>query len=335
MILLTGGAGYIGSHTAVELLQANHDLVILDNLSNSSSESIRRIESITERKLTFIRGDIRDAKVLRKIFAEFPITAVIHFAGLKAVGDSISKPLEYYENNVFGTTVLLREMLAANVNQLVFSSSATVYGVQASIPYIETMPIGKTSNPYGASKAMVEQILTDVQAAYPHLSVTILRYFNPVGAHSSGLIGEDPRDIPNNLMPFISQVAVGRLDKLTVYGDDYDTRDGTCERDYIHVVDLANGHLCALNNKVEPGIHTFNLGTGKATSVKEMIETFQRVNGVEVPYEVGKRRAGDLPACWACTDKAARELKWITTRSLEDMMRDTWRWQQNNPRGYE
>lgn len=334
MILLTGGAGYIGSHTAVELLQSNYEVVILDNLSNSSLESIRRVEAITQRTVHFVEGDIRHRKTLDELFSKYPITAVIHFAGLKAVGESIEQPLEYYENNVFGSIVLLQAMLEANVKRLVFSSSATVYGEHAPVPYKELMPTGQTSNPYGASKAMVEHVLTDVQKAQPDLSVTILRYFNPVGAHSSGLIGEDPQGVPSNLMPFISQVAVGRLAKLTVYGNDYETRDGTCERDYIHVMDLANGHLCALKGVTAPGVHIFNLGTGYSTSVQEMIDAFQSVNGVEVPYEVGNRRSGDLPACWACTDKAKSELKWTAQRTLQDMVRDTWQWQQKNPQGY-
>jgi len=334
VILLTGGAGYIGSHTAVELLNTDHEVVVFDNLSNSSRESLRRVETITGRSIHFVEGDIRDEKALKALFDKFPISAVVHFAGLKAVGESVSMPLEYYDNNVHGTMVLLRAMNNAGVKQLVFSSSATVYGEEAAVPYSESTPRGKTVNPYGTSKAMVEQVLTDFQIANPDFSGTILRYFNPVGAHESGLIGEDPQGIPNNLMPIISQVAVGRLEKLVVYGDDYETRDGTCERDYIHVVDLAHGHLSALDRITSPGVHIFNLGTGKSTSVKEMIEAFQRINNVPINHEIGARRLGDLAACWACTEKAESQLKWTATRTLDDMMRDTWRWQQNNPNGY-
>ncbi|RUO65924.1 UDP-galactose 4-epimerase [Pseudidiomarina planktonica] len=334
MILLTGGAGYIGSHTAVELIQANHEIVVIDNLSNSAVESIRRIETITGTKVPFLEGDIRDEVFLDSVFQKYNISAVIHFAGLKSVSESVAKPLEYYDNNVHGTMVLLRAMQQAEVKQFIFSSSATVYGEDAPVPYLESMPRGRASNPYGRSKAIVEQILTDFHSAETDMSITILRYFNPVGAHSSGMIGEDPKDIPNNLMPFVSQVAIGRLDKLVIHGDNYDTRDGTCERDYIHVVDLAKGHLCALNQMAAAGIHIFNLGTGKSNSVKEVIETFQRVNGIKIPYEIGTRRDGDLPACWACTEKAENQLQWRATRTLEDMMRDTWQWQQKNPNGY-
>jgi len=333
-VLVTGGAGYIGSHTVLELLQENHSVVVVDNLCNANVESLKRVERITGKSIVFYPYDVRDRESLDKVFAQHSIRAVIHFAGLKAVGESVTKPLEYYSSNVYGSVVLAQAMQAAGVKQLIFSSSATVYGEDAPVPYKEDMPRGKTSNPYGSSKAMTEQLFSDQVAAQSQWSVVLLRYFNPVGAHPSGLIGEDPQGIPNNLMPFIAQVAVGRRDKLAIFGDDYDTADGTCERDYIHVVDLAKGHVKALQASEKPGVHSYNLGTGKATSVKQMVDAFQRVTGRSIPYVIAPRRAGDLPAFWADVSKAERELRWTATLTIDDMMKDTWRWQQSNPQGY-
>ncbi|MDO6512881.1 UDP-glucose 4-epimerase GalE [Neptuniibacter sp. 2_MG-2023] len=333
-ILITGGAGYIGSHTVVQLLSSGSNVVVLDNLCNSSDEVFNRIETITGVRPEFIEGDIRDRSCLDRIFSEYSISAVIHFAGLKAVGESTQIPLDYYQNNVCGTLVLCEAMAAAGVKQLVFSSSATVYGEDAPIPYIETMPRGKTSNPYGTSKAMVEQILTDLCKSDDDWSVALLRYFNPIGAHPSGLIGEDPKGIPNNLMPFISQVAVGKRKELSIFGSDYPTNDGTCERDYLHVMDLADGHLAALSCLDSTGVHIFNLGTGKGLSVLDMVNSFVDVTGVEIPYAFADRREGDLPAFWADASKAESELGWKARRTLDQMMEDTWRWQSNNPDGY-
>ena len=333
-ILVTGGAGYIGSHTVVMLLEAGYEVVVLDNLCNSHPEVFNRIATITAKRPDFVEGDICDRDCLDQLFSEFDIDSVIHFAGLKAVGESVDKPLEYYRNNVHGSVVLCEAMHAAGVKRLVFSSSATVYGEDAPIPYVETMSRGKTSNPYGTSKAMVEQILTDLVVSDPGWSVALLRYFNPIGAHPSGLMGEDPQGVPNNLRPFISQGAVGKREKLAILGDDYPTADGTCERDYLHVVDLAEGHLKALKCMEQPGTHIYNLGTGNGLSVLQMVNTFKDVTGVEVPYHFAARRDGDLPAFWADADKAERELDWKTRFSLEDMMRDTWNWQKNNPEGY-
>lgn len=334
-ILVTGGAGYIGSHTVVELLEAGHDVVLLDNLGNGSREALHRVEAITGRAVTFVQGDIRDRAVLDRIFADHAIEAVIHFAGLKAVGESVERPLAYYENNVHGTLVLCQAMEAAGVRRLVFSSSATVYGLEAPVPYRETMPRGTTSNPYGTSKAMVEQVLEDLAEADERWSVALLRYFNPIGAHPSGLIGEDPQGIPNNLMPFIAQVAVGRRDELAIFGHDYPTADGTCERDYLHVVDLAVGHLKALACLATPGVRAYNLGLGQGISVLRMVERFEAVTGQRVPYRFAPRREGDLPAFWADASKAERELGWRAERGLEAMMADTWRWQSSNPNGYD
>ncbi|MFG6137166.1 UDP-glucose 4-epimerase GalE [Halomonas sp. B23F22_10] len=333
-VLVTGGAGYIGSHTAVELLEAGHDVVVIDNLCNGSEVALRRIEEITGKGVNFVRADIRDREAMDAIFAEHDIDAVIHFAGLKAVGESVGKPLAYYENNVNGTLVLCQAMEAAGVRRIVFSSSATVYGSEAPVPYVETTPRGTTSNPYGTSKAMVEKLLEDLVVADERWSVTLLRYFNPIGAHPSGKIGEDPQGIPNNLMPFIAQVAVGRRDELTIFGNDYETTDGTCERDYLHVVDLAVGHLKALEVVSEPGVSIYNLGTGQGISVLEMVNSFTRVTDVPVPYRFGARRAGDLPAFWADASKAKKELNWVAEKGLDDMMIDTWRWQSGNPEGY-
>ena len=334
-ILVTGGAGYIGSHTVVQLLQSGLDVLVLDNLCNSSPKAFNRIELITGKSFQFIEGDIRDRDCLDKIFSTYPIDSVIHFAGLKAVGESSQIPIDYYQNNLSGTLVLCEAMAAAGVKKLIFSSSATVYGEDAPVPYEETMPRGKTSNPYGTSKAMVEQILTDLCASDPEWSVALLRYFNPIGAHPSGLIGEGPKGKPNNLMPFISQVAVGKRKELSIFGNDYPTSDGTCERDYLHVMDLADGHVSALSAFDEKGIHIYNLGTGKGLSVLEMVESFKRVTGVDVPYSFADRREGDLPAFWADAFKAEKELGWKATRTLDEMMEDTWRWQSNNPNGYD
>ncbi|MFW3616921.1 UDP-glucose 4-epimerase GalE [Billgrantia antri] len=333
-VLVTGGAGYIGSHTAVELLQAGHEVVVVDNLCNGSEEALRRVEKITGRQVVFIHGNIRDRAMLDTLFATHAIDAVIHFAGLKAVGQSVGQPLRYYENNVYGTVVLCQAMAAAGVYHLVFSSSATVYGEEAPVPYVELMPRGTTSSPYGTSKAMVEKVLEDQCQADPRWSVVLLRYFNPIGAHFSGLIGENPQGIPNNLMPYISQVAVGRLSELSIYGNDYPTADGTCERDYLHVVDLALGHLKALQVLNTPGVSCYNLGTGKGVSVLEIVKAFIRSTGVNIPYRFAPRRAGDLAAFWADAGKAERELGWRAERSLEEMMADTWRWQSANPNGY-
>tara|TARA_Y100000782_G_scaffold81246_1_gene87817 strand:+ start:1631 stop:2638 length:1008 start_codon:yes stop_codon:yes gene_type:complete len=334
-VLITGGAGYIGSHTTVQLLELGSRVVVLDNLCNSSDEVFNRIEKITGIRPEFVEGDIRDRACLDKIFADYPIDSVIHFAGLKAVGESSQIPLAYYQNNVTGTLVLCEAMASAGVKKLVFSSSATVYGEDAPIPYIETMPRGKTSNPYGTSKSMVEQVLIDLCKSDSEWSVALLRYFNPIGAHPSGLIGEDPKGIPNNLMPFISQVAVGKREELSIFGNDYPTQDGTCERDYLHVMDLADGHLAALNCSGDKGVHIYNLGTGSGTSVLAMVNSFKAVTDVDVPYSFAPRREGDLPAFWADASKAEKELGWTASRTLNEMMEDTWRWQSNNPDGYD
>lgn len=334
-ILVTGGAGYIGSHTLVELLSSGQQVLVLDNLCNASKESLNRVAKITGLQPAFVEGDIRDAVLLDKLFAEHDIDAVIHFAGLKAVGESVELPLQYYDNNVNGTLVLVNAMQKAGVFKLVFSSSATVYGSDASVPYQETMPRGKIANPYGTSKAMIEQILSDLSISDARWSIALLRYFNPVGAHESGLIGEDPFGIPNNLMPFITQVAVKRRAKLSIFGNDYATADGTCERDYLHVVDLANGHVKALEYLANhSGVHAFNLGTGQAVSVLAMVQAFEQASGKQIPYEFAPRRAGDLPAFWADASKANQELGWIAERDLKQMMVDSWRWQSQNPEGY-
>lgn len=334
-ILVTGGAGYIGSHTTLALLEAGHDVIVLDNLANSSLESLRRIEKICGKAATFIEGDIRDRELLDSIFARYPIEAVLHFAGLKAVGESVQLPLHYYENNVSGSVVLFQAMAAANVFNLVFSSSATVYGEPKEMPISEDCPTGIPTNPYGRSKLMVEEILRDLALSESRWSIALLRYFNPVGAHHSGLIGEDPNGIPNNLLPYISQVAVGKLKQLSVYGNDYPTIDGTGVRDYIHVVDLANGHLKALNAIIQSqGVNIWNLGTGQGYSVLQMIKAFEEAAQAQVPYAVVSRRTGDIAECWADPKKAAQELGWKAEHSLDDMMRDTWRWQKSNPNGF-
>ena len=334
-ILVTGGAGYIGSHTTLALLEAGHNVIVLDNLTNSSLESLRRVERICGKAATFIEGDIRDRALLDSIFVRHSIQAVLHFAGLKAVGESVEQPLAYYENNVSGSVVLFQAMAAAGVFNLVFSSSATVYGGPKQMPISEDCPTGTPTNPYGRSKLMIEEILRDLAISEQRWSIALLRYFNPVGAHHSGLIGEDPNGIPNNLLPYISQVAVGKLQQLSVYGDDYPTVDGTGVRDYIHVVDLADGHLKALAAIAKSqGVHIWNLGTGQGYSVLQMITAFEQAAKVKVPYKIVDRRSGDIAECWADPNKAAAELDWQAVHSLDDMMRDTWRWQQSNPDGF-
>ncbi|MBD8216437.1 UDP-glucose 4-epimerase GalE [Erwinia persicina] len=335
-ILITGGAGYIGSHTVLSLLKHNYEVVVLDNLINASPVALGKVESLTGCKVTFYRNDIRERETLRTIFSRHNISAVIHFAGLKSVGESVAKPLEYYQTNVAGTLVLLEEMYAAGVKDFIFSSSATVYGTPTTIPLKETARIGGTTNPYGTSKLMVEQILVDVAKAWPEMYITILRYFNPVGAHESGLIGEDPNGIPNNLMPYISQVASGKLQQLSIFGNDYPTPDGTGVRDYVHVMDLAEGHLKALQNiRQSPGVSTYNLGTGVGYSVLQMLAAFEKISGKKVPYQMVPRREGDIGECWADVEKAYQYLGWKAQRGLEEMMRDAWNWQEQNPNGYQ
>lgn len=334
-ILVTGGAGFIGSHTVLCLLQQGSEVVVLDNLSNSSSESLRRVEKITGRSAQFYQGDILDRALLAHIFSEHSISTVIHFAGLKSVGESVRKPLDYYQNNVAGSLVLLEEMRQAGVYQFVFSSSATVYGDPEHIPLTENCRVGGTTNPYGTSKLMVEQILQDFAKAEPDFSIIALRYFNPVGAHESGLIGEDPNGIPNNLLPYISQVAIGKLEELAIFGEDYPTRDGTGIRDYIHVMDLAEGHLKAIEHIADQkGFSAYNLGTGIGYSVLDMVKAFEAASGRKVPYRVVPRRSGDIAECWSDPKLAAEKLEWQATRDLATMMRDTWNWQKNNPNGY-
>lgn len=336
-LLVTGGAGYIGSHTCVELLKAGHELVVLDNLCNSSREALRRVEHITGRSLTFIEGDVRDAVTLDRLFANHVIDAVIHFAGLKAVGESVEIPLSYYDNNITGTLTLLAAMRRHSVTSLVFSSSATVYGDPHQVPITEDFPLSAT-NPYGRSKLIVEDMLRDLHRAEPDWSIMILRYFNPVGAHESGLIGEDPQGIPNNLMPFIAQVAVGKREFLSIYGNDYPTPDGTGIRDYLHVVDLAIGHTRAINalGKGTPGqLRTYNLGTGRGYSVLDIVRAFERVSGRKIPYVLAARRPGDVAVCYADPALAERELGWKAARGLEPMCADAWQWQCGNPHGYQ
>lgn len=334
-ILITGGAGYIGSHTALELLNEGYEVVVYDNFSNSSPESIRRVEELTGKKITLIEGDVLDADAMEKMFNSQKIDAVIHCAALKAVGESVQKPLEYYHNNITGTLTLMKVMDQAGVKNIVFSSSATVYGSPEIIPITEDCPKGECTNPYGWTKSMMEQIMADVQKAKADWNVILLRYFNPVGAHKSGQIGEDPKGIPNNLMPYISQVAVGKLEKLGVFGDDYDTPDGTGVRDYIHVVDLAAGHVKAINYIfTKPGLDIINLGTGVGYSVLDMAKAFGKACGKEIPYEIKPRREGDIAMCYAEPAKAAKVLGWKAERGLEEMCEDTWRWQSQNPNGY-
>ncbi|GLS83843.1 UDP-glucose 4-epimerase GalE [Paraferrimonas haliotis] len=334
-ILVTGGAGYIGSHTLVELLNSDQPVVVIDNLCNSSPEALKRVAAITGKNVNFYQGDVNDRGLLDKIFAEHSIESVIHFAGLKAVGESVSQPLRYYQNNVSGTLVLCQAMAAAGCFNLVFSSSATVYGDPQELPLTEQSPTGAT-NPYGQSKLMVELMLKDLAKSESRWNIALLRYFNPVGAHHSGQIGEDPNDIPNNLMPFISQVAVGKLSQLSVFGNDYDTPDGTGVRDYIHVVDLAIGHLKALAKlNQNPGLVTYNLGTGQGYSVLEMVAAFENASQRPVPYQVVARRPGDIAACYAQVSLAEQELGWRAQKTLEDMTADSWRWQSQNPQGYQ
>lgn len=334
-ILVTGGAGYIGSHTVVELLKLGKDVVIVDNLSNSSILVLDRIETITGKRPTFYELDVADKVALREVFEKESIEAAIHFAGYKAVGESVEKPVMYYENNIMSTLSLVEVMAEFGVKKIVFSSSATVYGLNNPSPLVETMPTSAT-NPYGYTKVMLEQILRDVEVADKEWSIALLRYFNPIGAHESGLIGEDPAGIPNNLMPFVAQVAVGKRPELSVFGNDYDTVDGTGVRDYIHVIDLAIGHIKALEKiSTTEGVHTYNLGSGQGTSVLELVQAFEKVNGVPVPYKIVDRRPGDVATCYANADKALAELNWKTEKTIEDMCRDTWNWQSKNPNGYE
>ncbi|HFR3537539.1 TPA: UDP-glucose 4-epimerase GalE [Streptococcus suis] len=334
-ILVTGGAGYIGSHTVVELLKLGKDVVIVDNLSNSSILVLDRIETITGKRPTFYELDVADKVALREVFEKESIEAAIHFAGYKAVGESVEKPVMYYENNIMSTLALVEVMAEFGVKKIVFSSSATVYGLNNPSPLVETMPTSAT-NPYGYTKVMLEQILRDVEVADKEWSIALLRYFNPIGAHESGLIGEDPAGIPNNLMPFVAQVAVGKRPELSVFGNDYDTVDGTGVRDYIHVIDLALGHIKALEKiSTTAGVHTYNLGSGQGTSVLELVQAFEKVNGVPVPYKIVDRRPGDVATCYANADKALAELNWKTEKTIEDMCRDTWNWQSKNPNGYE
>ncbi len=335
-ILVTGGAGFIGSHTVVELQNAGYDVVVIDNLSNASEKSLERVEEITGKKVPFYKGDIRDREILNKIFNENKIDAVIHFAGLKAVGESVSKPWEYYENNIAGTLTLTDVMRQNGCKNIIFSSSATVYGTPAFIPITEECPKGQCTNPYGWTKSMLEQILSDMQKADPEWNVILLRYFNPIGAHKSGRIGENPNGIPNNLMPYITQVAVGKLPQLTVYGNDYDTHDGTGVRDYIHVVDLAIGHVKALKKIEEKaGLKIYNLGTGHGYSVLDVVNAFVEATGQKVPYVIKERRPGDIATCYADAAKAKEELGWVAERELKEMCEDSWRWQSNNPNGFE
>ncbi|HWJ80030.1 MAG TPA: UDP-glucose 4-epimerase GalE [Niallia sp.] len=334
-ILITGGAGYIGSHTCVELLNAGYEVVVLDNLSNSKVDSLDRIREITSKDFKFYQTDLLNKPDLQNIFAENNIEAVIHFAGLKAVGESVSIPLHYYHNNITGTLILCEVMEQFGVHNMVFSSSATVYGMQEQVPLTEELPLQAT-NPYGRTKLMIEDILRDVYVSNENWSVALLRYFNPVGAHSSGLIGEDPNGIPNNLVPFITQVAVGKLTELSVFGNDYATHDGTGVRDYIHVVDLAAGHLKALEKvMVSSGVSAYNLGTGTGYSVLDMIHTFEEVTGRSIPYRISNRRPGDIGISFADPSKAQKELNWVAKKGLQEMCLDSWRWQSNNPNGYE
>ena len=334
-ILITGGMGYIGSHTCVQLMQAGMTPIILDNLSNSNEIVLTKINALVGNTPVFYQGDIRDKAILEKIFSEHDISSVIHFAGLKSVGESVSKPLEYYDNNVHGSLVLAEVMKNAGVKSLLFSSSATVYGDPAEVPITESTPTGATTNPSGRSKYMVEECLRDLQSAAPELSITLLRYFNPVGAHPSGTMGEDPQGIPNNLMPFIAQVAVGRREQLSIFGDDYATPDGTGVRDYIHVMDLADGHVAALKAVGQKaGLHIYNLGTGQGSSVLEMVDAFSQASGKKIAYTICPRRPGDIAECWSDTSKANTELNWKATRSVAEMSEDTWRWQSKNPNGY-
>lgn len=335
-ILVTGGAGFIGSHTLIELYKAGHTAVVVDNLSNSNPESLNRVERISGVKTPFYKVDIRDRKGLDNVLDQYTFDACIHFAGLKSVGESVSKPTEYYDNNINGTLVLLQALEAHGCRNLIFSSSATVYGNPAFIPITEECPKGVCTNPYGWTKSMLEQILTDMQKANPMWNIVLLRYFNPIGAHPSGLIGENPNGIPNNLMPYVTQVAIGRRPELGVFGNDYDTPDGTGVRDYIHVCDLASGHVAALKAiQAKCGLGLYNLGTGQGYSVLDIVKAFERVNGVPVPYSIKPRRAGDIATCYSNPSKAFRELGWKAQFGIDEMCRDSWNWQKNNPNGFE
>ena len=335
-ILVTGGVGYIGSHTTIELLENGYDVVIIDNLSNSSKKCLDRITEITGKEVKFYEADIRDKAALEKIFDSEKIDACIHFAGLKAVGESVEKPWEYYENNVSGTLILIDVMRKHNVKNIIFSSSATVYGDPAMIPITEECPKGQCTNPYGWTKSMLEQMLSDIQKADPEWNVILLRYFNPIGAHKSGKIGENPNGIPNNLMPYVTQVAVGKLKELGVFGNDYDTPDGTGVRDYIHVLDLASGHVAAINKlKENCGLKIYNLGTGKGYSVLDIVKNFEEANGVKIPYSIKPRRAGDIATCYSSAQLAKEELNWEAKYGIKEMCEDSWRWQKNNPNGFE
>lgn len=334
-ILVTGGAGYIGSHTCVELLNEGYEVVVVDNLCNSSEESLKRVEQITGKKVKFYQVDLLDKEALTEVFEKEKVDSVIHFAGLKAVGESVSKPLEYYHNNITGTLILCDVMREFGCKNIVFSSSATVYGDPAFIPITEECPKGQCTNPYGQTKSMLEQVLTDLNVADPEWNVILLRYFNPIGAHKSGLIGEDPKGLPNNLVPYIAQVAVGKLDHLNVFGNDYDTHDGTGVRDYIHVVDLAIGHVRAIEKlKDKEGVLIYNLGTGNGYSVLDVIKAYEKASGREVKYVIQPRRPGDIATCYAESSKALKELKWKAERGIEEMCEDSWRWQAANPNGY-
>lgn len=335
-ILVTGGAGYIGSHTCLELLNQGHEVVVFDNLSNASEESLNRVKKLTGKDLVFYKADMLDRDALEKIFVKEKIDAVIHFAGLKAVGESVAKPLEYYYNNITGTLVLCDVMRKHGVKKIIFSSSATVYGDPAFVPITEECPKGQCTNPYGWTKSMLEQILSDIQKADPEWNVILLRYFNPIGAHKSGTMGENPNGIPNNLMPYITQVAVGKLKELGVFGDDYDTPDGTGVRDYIHVVDLALGHVKALKKIEEKaGLKIYNLGTGTGYSVLDIVKNFEAATGVKIPYAIKERRPGDIASCYADAGLAKKELGWEAQYGIKEMCADSWRWQKNNPNGYE
>ena len=333
-ILVTGGAGYIGSHTCVELLGSGHDVVIVDNFRNASAESVRRVEKLSGKKVALYEGDIRDGKLLDSIFCEHKIDSVIHFAGLKAVGESCAKPIEYYDNNIYGTLVLLQAMKKAGCKKIVFSSSATVYGTPERLPLDETCAVGGTTNPYGSSKYFQEIMLSDVYKSDDEWTVVLLRYFNPVGAHESGQIGEDPKGIPNNLTPYIAKVAIGELKEVGVFGNDYPTHDGTGVRDYIHVVDLAKGHVAAIEKITKSGVYTYNLGTGVGYSVLDVIHAFEKACGHALAYAIKPRRAGDIAACYADASKAKRELGWEAKLGIDDMCASLWNWQKNNPNGY-
>ena len=334
-VLVTGGAGYIGSHTCVELLESGYGVVVIDNLCNSNPKSLERVEALTGKKLKFYEGDVRDEALLRKIFAENDISCVIHFAGLKAVGESVSIPWKYYDNNLNSTLVLTKVMEEVGMKNIIFSSSATVYTADNEMPLQETSRTGYCTNPYGWTKYMTEQILSGMAHADKDWGIVLLRYFNPIGAHASGQIGEDPRGIPNNLMPYITQVAIGRRERLSVFGNDYDTHDGTGVRDYIHVVDLAKGHVAAVKFVMEnKGCEVFNLGTGTGYSVLDMVSSFEKANGVAVPYVITDRRPGDIATCYADPAKSAEKLHWKAEKTLEDMCRDSWNWQSKNPQGF-